>query len=429
MDRRHFVACLAGGTALSVTSLSRLNAAVYRSIEQLNRAYQQDDSPDGAYWEALRKHFIMQDDLIMMNNGTVGPMPEPVFNTLVRYFKIQATNPYDCYNFLPQKKDETRARLASFINASPDEVAINRNTTEGMNLVANGLDFEVGDEVIISSQEHPAGYYPWKVQEKRHGIRIVEVPLGAPPSDEGEILDAFAAAITPRTRVISVSHTVYITGLIFPVKPLSEIARERGILMVADSAHGMGMLNLDMRDLGVDVLASSPYKWCGAAAGCGLLYVRRQAQDRLWPSIASSGWDTHESAKRFETLGQQADPLVFALGEAIDFQNKVGKRRIERRIGTLADHLMQGLAPIPKVRLHTPADRSLRAGLVAFSVEGVDPGYIVNYLREKYNIVIRTIGRERDNTLGVRVSTHIFVSTKQVDMVLEGVDYLARRAA
>jgi selenocysteine lyase/cysteine desulfurase len=428
MERRDFVTFLAGGAALSVSSLSKLNAAIYRSIEALNRDYDQG-SPDGAYWDALRKHFIMQDDLIMMNNGTVGPIPETVFNTVVRYFKVQATNPYDCYNFLPTKKDEVRGRLARFINASPDEVAINRNTTEGMNLVANGLDFEPGDEVIISSQEHPAGYHPWSLHEKRYGIKVIEVPVGVPPKDQREIVDDFAAAITPRTRVISVSHTIYLTGLVFPLKELSEVARQHGILVVADSAHGLGMLELDMQQLGVDVLASSPYKWCGAPAGCGLLYVRKDAQDKLWPAIASSGWDTETTAKRFETLGQRADPLIFGLGEALDFQNMIGKGRIERRIRALADHLKQGLRSIPQVRIHTPDDPYLCGGLVAFSVEGVEPSNIVNYLRERYNIVIRTIGRERDNTAGVRVSTHIFVSKKHVDLVLEGVDYLARRRA
>ena len=426
MHRRDFVAYLASATAMSTDSLVRLNSDIYRSIERLNRS-QQQDSPDGAYWEALQRHFIMQEDLIMMNNGTLGPMPEPVFNTVVQYFKVQATNPYDCYNFLPSKKNEIRARLGRFINADSDEVAINRNTTEGMNVVANGIDFQAGDEVIISSQEHPAGYYPWKVQEKRHGIKIVEVPLGVPPKDKEEIINAFAGAITPRTRVISVSHTVYITGLIFPIKELSEIAHQHGIFIVADSAHGIGMLDLNMHDLGVDAFASSPYKWCGAPAGCGLFYVRRESQDRLWPTIASSGWDTEQSAARFETLGQRADPLIFGLGEALDFQNRIGRGRIQRRILALAAHLKDGLKGIPRVRLHTSEDPSLSAGLVAFSVEGVSPDDLVNYLREKYNIVIRTIGRDRDDTRGVRVSTPIFVTMEHVDLVLEGVDHMARR--
>ena len=426
MDRRRFVRCLVGGSALSVYSLNRLNAAIYRSIASLNQDYLKDYSPDGVYWEALSQHFIFQDDLIMMNNGTLGPMPEPVFNTVMKYFKIQATNPFDCYNFFPRKEDEVRARLATFINASPDEVAINRNTTEGMNLVANGLDLKEGDEVLITSHEHPAGIHPWKLKEKRFGIKVIEVPLGAPPKDVDEIVSAFKNAITPRTRVMSVSHTVYITGLVFPVKELVALAREHGILLVADSAHGIGMLNLDMKALGVDVFASSPYKWMGAPTGCGVLYVRKEVQDQIWPAIASSGWDTDKTAKRFETLGQRADPLIFGLGEAVDFQNRVGKERIERRIQTLAGHLRKELGKIPRVRLHTPTDPYLSGGLTAFSVKGVAPGRIVDYLREKYNIVIRTIGRERDNTLGVRVSTNVFVSLKHVDMLLEGIDHLAR---
>ncbi len=426
MDRRKFFGYLAGGSALSITALNRLNAAIYQNIKDLNTQFQDIFSPDGAYWDSIARHYNFQNGLIMMNNGTLGPMPKPVFNTLMKYFKMQCTNPYDCYNFLPTQKEDIRNKLAKFINASPDEVAVTRNTTEGMNVAAAGIDMNEGDEVIISSHEHPGGFYPWKMKEKRFGIKIVEVPLGAPPKNVDEIIRSFEQAITPRTKVISISHTVFITGLIFPVKELSEMAHKKDILVVADSAHGMGMLNLNMKKLGVDVFTSSPYKWCGAPTGLGLLYVRKEAQDKIWPCIASSGWDNDKSALKFETLGQRADPLFFALDEAMDFQNAIGRSRIDRRVKSLAAHLKKGLKSIPKVRLHTSTDPYLSSGLTAFSVQGVDPDKIVNYLREKYNLVIRTIGRDRDNTSGVRVSTHMYLSTKHVDMVLEGVDILAR---
>jgi len=426
MNRRKFFKCLVGGSALSIYALNKLNAAVYQSIASLNQKIMKDNAPDGVYWDSIAKHYIFQDDLIMMNNGTVGPMPEPVFNTLMKCFKVQATNPFDCYNFFPQKKEEVRAKLAKFINASPDEVAINRNTTEGMNVVANGLDLKAGDEVLLSSFEHPAGIHPWKLREKRTGIKIIEIPFGVPPKSVDEIINPFEKAITPRTKAISVSHTIFITGLIFPFKELCEIAHKNDIFVVADSAHGVGMLDIDVKQLGVDALASSPYKWLGAPTGCGLFYVKKESQDKLLPLIASSGWDTNKTARRFETLGQRADPLIFALGEAIDFQNIIGKQRIERRIKTLAGYLKQELNKIPKVRVHTPTDPYLSGGLTAFSIEGVDPEKIVDFLREKYNIVVRTIGRDRDKTSGVRVSTHIFVSTKHVDMVLEGVNHVSK---
>ena len=427
LSRRDFVGMLMGGSALSLTALDKLNELIYRGIDDLNQDYLQNPSPDGIYWDELKKHFLLHDRLIMMNNGTVGPMPKPVFNTLVKYFRIQVTNPYDVYNFYSSRKDEVRSKLARFINASVDEVVLSRNTTEGMNFIANGLELEPGDEVIMSTMEHAAGIHQWRLKEKRYGIVVKDVPIGLPPQNVEEVVEAFAGAITSRTKVISISHTVFISGLIVPIKELSELAHQRGILLLADSAHGLGMLDLDMNELGMDFFTSSPYKWLGAPTGCGLLYVRRDVQDQVWPTIASSGWDSSENARKFETVGQRADPIIFAYGEAVDFQARIGKARIERRIKTLASYLKKGLETIDGVRLHTSLDPYLSCGLTAFSIEGVEPSWIVDHLREKYNIVIRTVGSQSAGTAGVRVSTHIFVSTGEVDMVLEGVKYLADR--
>ncbi len=425
-SRRDFVKYLFAGSALTLSALNKLNASIYQSITSLNKKYIEDESPDGVYWDAVSKHFLFQDGLIMMNNGTVGPMPKPVFHTLMKYFRVQVTNPFDVYAFIPRKKEEVRSKLAQFIHASPDEVVITRNTTEGMNFVANGLDMEEGDEVLLSTMEHPGGTHPWRLKEKRFGIKIKEVPIGLPPKSVDEIVSAFEKAITPRTKIISISHTVFISGLIVPLKELSQMAHEKDVLVLADSAHGIGMLDLDMERLGIDFFASSPYKWLGAPTGRGLLYVRKEVQDRLWPTIASSGWNRHPNARKYETLGQRADALTFALGEAIDFQNAIGKERIERRIKALAGYLKRELRQIPGVKLHTSEDPYLSGGLTAFSVEGVDPEKIVNYMREKYNIVVRTIGNRIQGTYGVRVSTHVYVSFKHVDMLLEGIRHLVK---
>ncbi len=423
-SRRDFVKYLLAGSALSISILNRMNAAVYQSITSLNQKYIEDESPDGIYWNSIRKHFLFQDGLIMMNNGTLGPMPRPVYNTLIKCCKLQVTNPFRCYDFIPRKKEEVRTKLAQFINASPDEVVITRNTTEGMNFVANGLDLKEGDEVLLSNMEHPGGLEPWKLKAKRYGIKIKEIPLGLPPRNVDEIVDSFQKAITPQTKVISISHTVYISGLIAPIKELSQMAHERGVLVLADSAHGIGMLNLDMKELGVDFFATSPYKWLGAPTGVGMLFVRKEVQDKLWPTIASYGWDQYENARKFETLGQRADSLIISLGEALDFQLAIGKERIERRIKTLAGYLKRELSQIPGVRLHTSQDPYISGGLTAFSIEGIDPQKIVNYLRERDNIVIRTIGEKEKGTYGIRVSTPIYITLKEVDRLLEGIRHL-----
>ncbi len=425
-SRRRFLRFGLGSAALSLTAARSLNAAVYESVSSLNHRFPDDqEAPDGAYWEALRRHYLFDEGHIHMNNGTVGPMPEPVFNTLTSSFEVQCTSPCEVYSNFTGRREDARRKVARFLGADMDEVALTRNTTEGMNFVVNGLEMEPGDEILMSDMEHPAGIHPSRLKAARYGAVVREVPLGLPPGSVNEVVDAFEAAMTPRTKLILISHTVYISGLIAPIKELTEMAHRHGVLVVADSAHGPGMLDLDLHDMGVDFFAASPYKWLGAPCGTGILYVKKDVQDRLWPTIANSGWDTREGATRFETLGQRADPLVFALGEAVDFQNRVGKPRIQRRVQALATHLKEGLVEIPGVRLHTSMDPYLSGGLTAFSMEGVDPQDLVSYLRERYDLVIRTIGSEEKGTRGVRVSTHIFVFQEHVDMLLDGVRHLS----
>jgi selenocysteine lyase/cysteine desulfurase len=426
-SRRDFVKYCVAGSTLSIAALSKLNASIYQSITTLNSKYIEDESPDGVYWNAVRRHFLFQEGVIMMNNGTVGPMPKPVFNTLMKAFKVQATNPYDVYAYIPRQKEDVRRKVAEFINAEPEEVAITRNTTEGLNFVANGLDLKEGDEVILSTMEHPGGTHPWNLKEKRYGIKIVYVPIGLPPASVDEFVGGFEKAITPKTKVISISHTVYISGLISPIKELCKMAHEKGILVLADSAHGIGMLDLNMKELDVDFFATSPYKWLGAPTGVGVLYIKKEHLEKVWATLATSGWDDSQSAQKFEAVGQRADALIIALGEAIDFQNHIGKQRIERRIKTLAGYLKRELKKIPGVRLHTSEDPYISGGLNAFSIEGIEPEKVVDFVREKYNIVIRTVGNKEKGTYGLRVSTHFYITQKHIDMLLEGIQHLVDR--
>jgi len=429
LNRRDFVKYLLAGSAISLSALDGLNAGIYQKITKLNQKFAEDESPDGLYWEGIRKNFLFEDGLIMMNNGTVGPMPLPVYNTLVKYFKVQVTNPFDVYNVLPAKRESTRQKLARFINASPDETAITSNSTEGINIVVHGLDLKPGDEVLVTDMEHSGAIHPLRLKAKRFGIKIKEIPLRVPPRDTSEIVDDFAAAITPATKFICIGHTVYITGVITPLKELSRLAREKNILILGDSAHGLGMLDLDMKEMGVDFFVSSPYKWMGAPTGIGLLYMRKEVQEKVWPCIVSSGWDSREGARRFDPQGQRADAMIYALDEALNFQNAIGKTRIERRVKALSSYLRRELSEIPGIKVHTPSDPYLSGGLTAFSLKGVDPVRIVNFVREKYNIVVRTIGNVNKGTYGVRVSTPIYVSFKEVAMFLDGIRHLARQPA
>ena len=421
LTRRTFLGGMLAAAPLSLLALEESRAETYRTIEQLNADPDSSEAIDGVYWNVLRRHFLFEDDLIMMNNGTVGPMPRPVFNTLMRAFRLQVTNPYDVYNHLPSFKEAVRTKCAAFIGADPDEVALTSNTTEGINIVANGLDLEAGDEILMTNLEHPGQTGPWSLKAARSGAVIREVPLPVTTDSIEAFVDPFEKALTSRTRIIAIGHTIFITGLIAPLRELCRMARERGVLVLADSAHGIGMLDLNMHELGIDFFTTSPYKWMGTPTGIGVLYIRRQAQEGLWPTIVSSGWESPSGARRYEPKGQRADAMVLALDEALDFQNAIGKGRIDRRIKDLAAYLKMQLEQVPGVHLHTPHDRYLSAGLTAFSLEGVAPARVVDHAREKYNLVVRTIGNRARGTYGVRASTPIYVGPREVDLLVESV--------
>jgi selenocysteine lyase/cysteine desulfurase len=415
VGRRNFIKKAVGGTALAALYLNELNTAVYGKLAELGQKYHPYDAPDGKYWDYVKEQFMLEPGLIMMNNGTAGTMPRVVFNTLVKFWKIQAQNAYKCYTRFRPYQEKVRTQIAEFIGATPDEIAILRNSTEGLNIIAQGLDLKPGDEVLLSNFEHPAGTGPLRLQEKRFGIKITEAKLNITPKSKDEILNAFNDAITPRTRMILISHAFYKTGVITPIKELAQLAHDKNVLIAVDGAHVIGMLDLDMHDLGVDYYANSAYKWLGAPTGCGIFYARKEAQDILWPNIASYDWDKAVGARKYSYLGRVAEPLIIALGEAIRFQNNIGKKRIERRIKTLATYLKENAAKIPGVNVLTPMDPELSGGINVLGPDYMKIDAFVNYLLEKHNLVIAPTYRDKN---AARICTHIWISFKDIDILL-----------
>lgn len=417
VSRRHFLGAFAAGSAgaLLAGGASRVDArASIASIEQA----QAEAMPEEDFWAKVRREFLVSEELAYMNSGTLGPMPKPVFYAVVEGYRSLAADPGHENPRQADAQDLLRQKLASFVGADSGEVALTRNTTEGMSFIANGLDLEAGDEVLCSFHEHPGGLEPWKIKAKRHGVVVKELPFPIPASDPSEILNLFEDAITPRTRVISVSHLTFPTGCMLPVRELAALARARGILTLIDGAHAIGMMDLDMHDLDADFYASSPYKWAGAPVGTGLLYMRRESQERVWPTVASMGWDDDETgAKRYDRLSQRAGPLLLATITALEFQNAIGRVRIEQRVRALAARLRERLREIPEVTLYTSGHPELCCGLTGFTLEGFDRIAVVNTLWERNRVWVR----ETDFGLNtVRASTHHFNTEAQVDRLAEG---------
>jgi len=431
-SRRSFLRGLAGGSAATGAFIGPLAAAAEASLARAAGAALAPS--ETGYWAKVRDEFLVTDQVAYMNNGTLGPTPKPVYYTVVERYRELAADPGGRNQPQVQAAEDVRTKAAAFVGADREEIALLRNTTEGMAFITNGLDLGAGDEVLLTFHEHPGGLEPWKLKAKRHGVVLKQVKFPIPTPDPTAILNLFADAITPRTRVISVSHFTYQTGSGIPVKELAQLARSKGILTVVDGAHPLGMMKLDLHDLGVDFYAMSPHKWLDAPTGTGLLYVRRESQERLWPTVVTSttpypegGADWANPAKgamRFDRLSQRAWPLVLATGAALDFQNAIGRERIETRVRALASLLRTRLLEIPGITIYTSAHPALGCGLTGFTFAGYLNKDVMETLLERNHVRVRTTEYGLNT---VRASTHYYNTEEQVERLAEGLRDIPKR--
>lgn len=415
MSRRRLLRAL--GVGVAAAGAAAVNARA--SLAAVHSSAQASGS-GAEFWQRVRSEFLLDKDWTYLNNGTLGPTPKPVYYTLIERYHDLAQDPGQPNADQSAGADEVRRKAAAFVGADADEIALVRNTTEGMSFMLNGLDLASGDEILTTFHEHSGGLQPCRLKAKRHGVVIKEVRWLAPAEDPNVILNAFNDAITPRTKVIMASHAMYQTGSLIPLKSLAALARSKGIVTAIDGAHPVGMMKMDMHDLGIDYYASSSHKWLCAPTGAGILYLRRGSQDRLWPTVVSSGWDDPKrGAARFDRLSQRAHPIVLAIGAAIDFQSAIGRERIEARVRTLQAYARKRLASLPGIRFHTSVHADLTSALLAFTLPGLKNADIVETLKRRHRVWTRTMEYDLN---AVRIATHIYNTEAQVDQLVAGIE-------
>jgi isopenicillin-N epimerase len=434
VSRRNFLGQAAPTAAAAGLTFSGVRTAFAQAVQPV-RAHRPDWNVDEGYWDKVRRQFRIEDGLAYLNTGTLGATPGPVLDAMQGYWRIMAENPNENSAILQGRQEAIRAKAAQFMGATPGEVAILRNATEGNSLLCQGVDLKTGDEVLIGTLEHDSNRQPWLLKAKRHGIVLKEAPIGTPPKSPQEILDAFAAAITPRTRIVSVAHCDTVTGTITPVKQIAELAHAKGALCFVDGAQALGALNVNVRDLGVDAYATTCHKWLASPAGAGLLYIRREVQDRIWPNIVTENWWTFQDARRYDRLSRRPWPVVAALGDSLDFQLAIGKPRIEQRARGLASYFRRKAAEIQHIVLYTSNDPALSAGITSLGLDNVGAAHAREYLRQRYDVYTAARARGQQypadphGVTGFRVSTHFYNTFEQVERVLAGLRELANGKA
>lgn len=416
LGRRTFLATatLTGATALGSARLS----AEALAPQALPSAALHARDEEG-YWAALRKQFLIPRDVVNLNNGTVGSSPRPVLKAVFDGYEQleQMTMPqpedYPIWGYGPWP--EYRAPFAKLVGATTDQMAITRNATEANNYVANGFDMKAGDEVLISDEEHGSGEQPWRLREKRYGIVVKTFTMPKPPKNAAEILNRISDAITPRTRMIFVSHISTASGVVLPAKEIAALARSKGIVSAFDGAHVPGMMKVDLNDIGCDLYTGSMHKWLFAPKGTGFLYLRDQAiRDRVWSTIVTGGYDSPEKkADRFMEIGSSSIPTLMGLNAAIDMANNIGIERIEARSRMLADYIHAEMMKRGAQSLTSP-DPALRRAIVSVNIPPIDRMELETWLWQKHKVRIRGGQPSR-----LRLSTPYYLSKADIDRFLD----------
>src|SRR5438445_370000 len=297
LDRREFAQRSAVAAALFGIPLLAAERAFGQEAPRLpaDKLYGSDPQ---RYWAELRRQWLPASEHINLNCGSVGCTPLPVLRATIDHLLSAEAFREPAYPWFGYEENrrlrELRESLAGFLHCRRDELALVRNATEGNNVVCNGLDMKPGEEALLTDQEHPGGRCCWEQKAARFGIRLNYVALPKPPASVDEIVDRFAKALTPRTRIIVFSHITTVTGLVLPVKEICQLARKRGVLTHVDGAHAIGQVPLNLHDLGCDFHVTSPHKWLMAPKGTGTLYVREELLERLWVNIASAEWRNYK---------------------------------------------------------------------------------------------------------------------------------------
>lgn len=388
------------------------------------------DNSEPEFWQRVRDQFYIMPGEAFFNTGTLGATPRPVLERVIEDMRtVQAT--ITRWDYSPNTPDlisgygpqlPIREKLARLVHAEARDLALTQNATFGTSFVANGLDLKTGDEVILTDREHPGAISAWQARAKRDGIVVQQVAIPIPANDPGRLVQLFADAITPRTRVLAFPHIISSCAVVLPATQLTQLAHEHKCLSVIDGAQAIGQVKIDLHEIDCDAYFGSPHKWLLAPAGNGFFYIRRDQQSKVWTTLCSFAWDDHDDGMfRFMQYGTGNPSLLAGLDAALDFHFRIGPDRVRQRMRFLADRLRQGLQQIPKARITSPVHPELAGACVVHRIEGVPAAKLEQQLWVERRIRTRSQGDQ----LGVRQSCQIYNNESEIDATLEIVRKLA----
>ncbi len=370
---------------------------------------------DDAAWAQVRAQFILDPGLAYMNNASLGMPPVQVVEAVAAGYEAISREPlHGKHDLQATIADQVIPGLTGLFGAVPGEITLTRNASEALHLQTVGLTLRPGDEVIITTQEHPAGRRPWWYRHGVHDIAVKEVFIPSPLASSDDVLERMASAISPRTRAMAFCHVTR-GGHRYPVRELAALARDRGLVSLVDGAQAVGQFPIDLHDLGCDAYSASLHKWILAPAGTGFLYVRQDARDRIETAFAP---DATLEQPMFDPPGTADFPVRAAVSAALEFVNTIGLERIEARCRYLSDYVKRRLAGIEGVTLLSGATPDTSApGSTIFEKPDLDAVAAVGLMERLARTHIDE--HQRDGHNAIRISTHVYNTTEEIDRLVD----------
>jgi len=406
------VAAATAGAALNLEGVAHaLGALRERSREH---ATPEEAAGDEDFWFEVGQAFTVDRSLVNLNNGGVSPSPAWVQEAMKRHLDYSNTAPpYSMWKILEPQREAVRERLGREFGCDPEEVALTRNASEGLQICQFGFDLRPGDEVLTTNQDYPRMITTFLQRERREGIVLRQFSIPIPAEDPDEIVSLFERNITPKTKLILVCHMINITGQILPVRAVVEMARSKGIPVIVDGAHALAHFDFKISELNCDYYATSLHKWLFAPHGTGLLYVRKDKIRELWPLMAATE-KMDEDIRKFEEIGTHPAANYLAIAEALSFHQGIGGKRKQARLVYLRDFWAKRLLEHRRVRLHTSLKPGFACGIATVEIEGVEPGALDAWLWEKHRILATPIVHQEFR--GIRVSPSVYTTLQELEV-------------
>lgn len=425
-NRRTFIKQI-GGVAGAIAVSEIFSPAFAGEFKSMSKRIMNLPPPDAArdedFWGWVKECYTVSPNIINLNNGMVSPQPKVVQDAMIKYYQIANEGPAHYVKIVDEGRESLRMKMADFAGCDKEEIAFNRNSTEGLNTFILGIDLKPGDEILMAEQDYPHMKDAFKQREKRNGIKINWLDLALPLETEEDIVNIYKKAFTPNTKVVLVTHMINWTGQIMPVRAIAKAAHEKGIEVICDSAHTFAHIDFKIPELECDYWGTSLHKWMCAPFGTGMMWVKKDKIKNIWPLLADAE-PLSSDIRKFENLGTRCIPLEMAITHALEFHLIIGAKRMEERLRYLKDYWVKQVMHLPKVKINTSLKPEFSCGLANFSIEGMKPEDISKTLIDKYKI--ESVAMSVGNVKGVRITPHLYITTRDLDRLVTAIHDMAK---